>query len=217
MAEGGTDGNDSDEPGSRRARRECTSQARIGQPVVLGAVRREEASGRLIRMKYERFEDLPVWKAALELAARVYMLVEDPSFRAKGDLRDQLQRASLSVSNNIAEGFELGTTQQLISFLYNARGSAGEVRNMCWFMERLPYWEHLKFEISNLKLMSENVSRQLQGFAGSLQNSEIKGQRYLTEPVRDAASQKARAEAFLRTIEQYRAGGRADEEPKRAE
>lgn len=57
-------------------------------------------------MTYSRFEDLPVWKAAIDLASRVFDLVEDPAFNRLGDLRDQLQRASLSVSNNIAEGFE---------------------------------------------------------------------------------------------------------------
>ena len=61
-------------------------------------------------MKYERFEDLPVWQAGIELAKRVYDLTRDRFFDQAGDLRGQLRRASLSVSNNIAEGFERGTT-----------------------------------------------------------------------------------------------------------
>ena len=57
-------------------------------------------------MKYSRFEDTPVWQAAIELAHRVFDLLEDRLFDGTGDLRNQLQRAALSISNNIAEGFE---------------------------------------------------------------------------------------------------------------
>ncbi len=72
-------------------------------------------------MKYDRFEDLPVWKTAIDLAENVYLLTQHPFYRQAGDLRDQMRRASLSVSNNIAEGFERGTTSELLSFLYIAR------------------------------------------------------------------------------------------------
>ena len=71
-------------------------------------------------MKYERFEDLPVWQAASELALRVFAMGE-MSLRRQRSLRDQIERAALSVSNNIAEGFERGTTNELLSFLYIAR------------------------------------------------------------------------------------------------
>src|SRR5512137_831939 len=82
---------------------------------------------------YKRFEDLPVWNAAIELAHDVYALTEKSQFKGKYSLRDQIERAALSVSNNIAEGFERGTTQELLTFLYIARGSAGEVRSMLRF------------------------------------------------------------------------------------
>ena len=87
-------------------------------------------------MTYDRFEDTPVWQAAADLAAAIFDSVEHPAFRGKGDLADQLQRAALSISNNIAEGFERGTTNELLQFLYYARGSAGEVRSMLGVMER---------------------------------------------------------------------------------
>ena len=56
-------------------------------------------------MKYKSFEDLPVWQAAIELARQTYAMTEHQSFRGHAGLRDQLERAALSVSNNIAEGF----------------------------------------------------------------------------------------------------------------
>ena len=77
-------------------------------------------------MKYERFEQLPVWQDAAKLAAELFTFCTHPVFRGKGDLANQL-RAALSISNNIAEGFERGTTKELISFLLCPR-LAGEVR-----------------------------------------------------------------------------------------
>jgi four helix bundle protein len=57
-------------------------------------------------MTYERFEQLPVWKAAIDLASAVYALTETPPFHGRYSLRDQIERAAISVSNNVAEGFE---------------------------------------------------------------------------------------------------------------
>jgi len=155
-------------------------------------------------MTYERFEDLPVWNAAMELAVKIYTMTEKPPFRRKYSLRDQIERAALSVSNNIAEGFERGTTQELLTFLYIARGSAGEVRSMLCFVERLPAFQDFKSEISNLKSEAEGISRQIRAWADSLQNSEIKGQRYLNEKERSAVkSEKEKAE-FINMLKSYK-------------
>ena len=151
-------------------------------------------------MKYSRFEDLPVWQAAMKLTEQVFAVTESKSFSYKGDLRSQLQRAALSVANNVAEGFERGTTQELITFLYIARGSAGEVRSMLCLCERLPAFGHLKSEISNLKSQAESISRQLRAWADSLQHTEIKGQRYLTDKTRTVDEQKKRTEVFLEKL-----------------
>ncbi len=69
-------------------------------------------------MKYEHFEDLPVWKTAIELAERIYVLTRHRFYAQSGDLRDQIRRSSLSISNNIAEGFERGSTAELLAFLW---------------------------------------------------------------------------------------------------
>ena len=87
-------------------------------------------------MKYKRFEELPVWNAAIKLAKSIYSLTDCPEFKNRGTLRDQIERAAVSVSNNIAEGFERGTNKELIAFLYIARGSAGEVRSMLCLIGR---------------------------------------------------------------------------------
>src|SRR3979409_251973 len=102
-------------------------------------------------MRYNRFEDLPVWNSAIELAVQVYDLTERIQFRRRYSLRNQLERAAMSVSNNIAEGFERGTNNELLSFLYIARGSAGEVRSMLCLLERLCFGQPLHSEIEELK------------------------------------------------------------------
>lgn len=148
-------------------------------------------------MKYTRFEELPVWQAASSLALRVIALGEKLPLRRHRSLRDQIERAALSVSNNIAEGFERGTKEELLTFLYIARGSAGEVRSMLCVMEQMASFGDLKFEISNVKSLAENVSRQLGGWAQKLQDSPIRGPRYLTTKTGQAAQSRQERESFL--------------------
>ena len=151
-------------------------------------------------MTYQRFEDVPVWQKAIELAEQVYDLTEMPDFKCSFSLRDQLERGALSVSNNIAEGFERGTTNELLAFLYVARGSAGEVRSMLCFMARRKAFQNFKSQISNLKSTAEACSRQLRGWAGSLQDSDIKGARHLNQSAIRAKEQKEKAAAMQKRL-----------------
>ena len=153
-------------------------------------------------MKYERYEDLPIWKASIDLALRVYALTMDRFFAQAGDLRSQLRRAALSVSNNIAEGFERGSTAELIAFLYIARGSAGEERSMLQFVERSPKTDYLRSQISDLKSLSESCSLQIRAWANSLQNSDIQGQRHLTDKSRARYEQVKRREELEEHIQE---------------
>ncbi len=132
-------------------------------------------------MKYARFEDLPVGKDAVSLARQIYELTAFDVFRKHAGLRDQLERAGLSISNNVAEGFERGSTNELLAFLYIARGSAGEVRSMLHVLEGWKTCNNLKFQISDLRKKSENISKQIYGWVETLKNSNIKGQRHLNE------------------------------------
>jgi four helix bundle protein len=80
--------------------------------------------------KYQHFEELPVWQEAARLYNRVLDLLEEPGVPLSSGFRNQLDRSALSVSNNIAEGFERVTTRELRAFLVMCRGSSGEVRSM---------------------------------------------------------------------------------------
>lgn len=154
-------------------------------------------------MKYNRFEDLPVWKDAIALKLGIDDLCRHSAVRPLRNFVDQIDRASLSISNNIAEGFERGTTNELLAFLYIARGSAGEVRSMLCYCEQRPDMaslSDLKSQVSNLKSKSESISHQLRAWADSLQNSDIRGQRHLTDQGRAAYDQDRRARAFADKI-----------------
>lgn len=156
---------------------------------------------------YQRFEDLPVWQEAIRLAENCEDLLSSAKDRITWSKRDQLDRASLSVSNNIAEGFERGTTNELLAFLYIARGSAGEVRSMLCFFERRPVLRDLKSQISNLKSVAESCSRQLRAWADSLQNSDIAGQRHLNDQSRanyqKREARKTGAANFQQLLQQH--------------
>jgi four helix bundle protein len=160
-------------------------------------------------MAYKRFEELPVWQASIELALTNYAMTAQSAFRRQRSLRDQLERAALSVSNNIAEGFERGTNQELLTFLYIARGSAGEVRSMLCVLERMPVFRDLESEILNLKSGAESISRQLGAWIRTLRDSELKGQRYVTEKTRRAAQARQEREEFLKKLEEIRKGSSA--------
>ena len=157
-------------------------------------------------MKYKQFEDLPVWRKAIELAYRVHALSMAGGFRTYGGLRDQIERAALSVSNNIAEGFERGTRDELISFLYIARGSAGEVRSMLHLCKRLLTEEPTVGELGELYDVVLDVSRQLGSWIESLKNTETLDPRDRNEATRQAASEAKRREAFVRQLQRIAKG-----------
>ena len=149
---------------------------------------------------YSRFEDLPVWQEAIRLAEGCEDFIEAAKSSITWSKRDQLDRASLSVSNNIAEGFERGTTKELLAFLYIARGSAGEVRSMLCYFERRLKLKNFKSQISKLKSLAESCSRQIRAWADHLQNSDIQGQRHLNEKTKAIAKQRKGAEDFQKML-----------------
>lgn len=77
------------------------------------------------------FEDLYIWQIARELVNLIYNLTAKKSF-TDFSLKDQIQRAAVSIISNIAEGFERGTRDEFLYFLYIAKGSCGEVRSQLY-------------------------------------------------------------------------------------
>lgn len=92
--------------------------------------------------KITSFEDLIIWQKAQELAVKIYQLADSNKFIVKDfALKDQLKSASISISDNIAEGFEYNNNPDFHRFLRIAKGSCGEIRNKILFVKRLNYIE----------------------------------------------------------------------------
>ena len=114
-------------------------------------------------MKFDRFEDIIAWQKSKLMTVEVYKLFEscrDFSFR------DQIRRASVSVMNNIAEGFERKTNNEFKYFLYVSKGSCGEVRSMLLLAEELGMVP--KEEASKLSQKAEEISKILSGLIKTL-------------------------------------------------
>ncbi|HMP71812.1 MAG TPA: four helix bundle protein [Kiritimatiellia bacterium] len=80
----------------------------------------------------QKFEELDCWQVARELTREVYSLTAGDACRRDFGFVDQFRRASVSIMNNVAEGFERGSDKDFVKFLYIARASAGEVRSMTY-------------------------------------------------------------------------------------
>ena len=139
-------------------------------------------------MTYHHFEDLPVWQDAARLAQSVLEFTGDDLFRHHYGLRNQLERAAISVSNNIAEGFEHGGNNELLAFLYISRGSAGEVRSMLRVLYSWKVFANPKNQIAALTACCESISKQLYGWIEQVKRSEFRGQRHLNVVSKPKAS-----------------------------
>lgn len=116
-------------------------------------------------MKIEKFEDIIAWKKAQELVIlnyKVFGKLRDYSFK------DQILRASVSIMNNIAEGFERMSDKDFKNFLYIAKGSCGEYRSMVYLAHNLNYISDTDF--TELSKRSIEISRMLGGFIRFLRN-----------------------------------------------
>jgi four helix bundle protein len=106
-----------------------------------------------------RFEDLKVWQKGVDLAIAVYKLVKETPLHKDFGLKDQMQRSSVSISSNIAEGDELDTQKQSIKFFYIAKGSCAELYTQLIIAENVGYIS--KDQASKLKIECQEISAML--------------------------------------------------------
>ena len=97
-------------------------------------------------MTARNFEDLNVWKDAKNMVVAVYKATSQHPMKRDFGYRDQIQRAAVSITNNIAEGFERDNSREFIRFLRYSKGSAGEVRSMLYIALDLEYLTKEKFD-----------------------------------------------------------------------
>src|SRR3989344_5363356 len=109
-------------------------------------------------MKINSFEEIISWQKSQELPVLIYKL-----FRASKDysFRDQIQRAVVSIGNNIAEGFERKSNNEFRHFLYIAKGSCGEVRSMIYIALELKYVTKKDFD--KIFSLTSEIARLISG------------------------------------------------------
>lgn len=113
-------------------------------------------------MKVKTFEDLQVWQDARKFVKSIYELTSLEKFKKDYGLKDQIQRAAVSIMNNISEGFERNNNREYKNFLGYAKGSAGEVRSMLYIAFDLNYISKSEFDVTYKD--SVNIITQISNF-----------------------------------------------------
>jgi len=119
--------------------------------------------------KFNSFEEILAWQKARELNSEIYNISENGLFKTDFDLKGQIRRSSISITSNIAEGFERETTKEFIRFLYMAKGSAGEFRSQLYLAQDLKYITNEKFERLNSNV--NEISRMISGLVKYLKST----------------------------------------------
>lgn len=117
-------------------------------------------------MKVKKFEDFIVWQKSIEIAVEIYR-----HFERHHDFgyTNQIKRASISISNNIAEGYERNSKKDFNRFLYIAKGSCSEVKSMLFLGNRLGYFTDS--EIKHFYTRIDEIGKMLYGLSNSLNTS----------------------------------------------
>ena|SRR3989344_2069 len=143
-----------------------------------------------------RFEDLLCWQRARELVRLVYL-----NFKSLNDygFKDQIQRAAVSVLSNISEGFESGTREEFVNYLYIAKASAGEVRAQLYAASDIGYLNVETFK--SLKGLAEECSKLISTFAKGVKSGARAGIQRKAESKPDPIERMLTAHGFARLID----------------
>jgi four helix bundle protein len=117
-------------------------------------------------MKINQFEEIEAWKKSQLVAVRIYKLLQA---NLDFGFKNQIQRAVISISNNIAEGFDRGSDADFRRFLFIALGSCSEVKSMIYIAHHLSYLSIVD-SIQMRKDLTE-ISRMIKGFIRTLDKS----------------------------------------------
>ncbi len=117
------------------------------------------------------FEEFEVYQKGIQLAKLIFKLLDNKTFEKEFSFKEQIKRAVISITNNIAEGSEYNNNKQLIRYLKIAKGSCAEVRSMLILARELDLLSQL--EITKSYDLSIEISQNLSNFIKYL-NTKIK-------------------------------------------
>lgn len=126
--------------------------------------------------KIQKFEDLEIWSLAREICQLVEFLIQNTNLKTNYSLRDQIDRSSGAIMDNIAEGFERNGNREFIQFLSIAKGSAGEVKSQSYraFDKNLITKEQ-HFKLNEIVELEKNKIGAMMNY---LNNCEMKGLKF---------------------------------------
>lgn len=127
-------------------------------------------------MQIKNFEDLEIWQLARRLTQEIYTLGRMPKFTKDYALKDQMQRAAVSIMSNIAEGFERGGNQEFTQYLYVAKASCGEVRSQLYVALDQEYVDQKKTD--ELLAVMQRLSVMIKHLIDHLKRSGMRGPKY---------------------------------------
>ena len=127
--------------------------------------------------KVEKFEDLNVWKQAVKIAVEIYKLSSQGMLSKDYSAKDQIRRAAVSISNNIAEGFEYNQNMSFVRYLKYSKGSAGELRSNLLILKeaeliRSEDYERIKDELIKVSRSIESLIKYLRKFENGKSKSK---------------------------------------------
>ncbi|WOC51968.1 30S ribosomal protein S23 [Bergeyella porcorum] len=123
-----------------------------------------------------RFEDLEIWQLSRILCNDVFKIIEETPLKNNFRLWNQMDGASGSIMDNIAEGFERNGNKEFIQFLSIAKASCGEVRSQLYRVKDRNFIDEETFDA----LMNQTLvlSKKISAFINYLKNSKMKGSKY---------------------------------------
>lgn len=126
--------------------------------------------------KIEKFEDLEIWNKSREICIDIETLFETTNLGKRFSIRDQMDRSSGSIMDNIAEGFERNGNREFINFLSFSKGSCGELKSQLYRALDKKLISQNEFE--NLAIKIELVKNKIGAFMKYLNSTEIKGLKF---------------------------------------
>lgn len=126
--------------------------------------------------KIEKFEDLEIWNLSREICRDIEILFETTSLGKRFSLKDQMDRSSGSIMDNIAEGFERNGNREFINFLSFSKGSCGELKSQLYRALDKNIITNEEFQVTAVKI--ELVKNKIGAFMKYLNSSEIKGLKF---------------------------------------
>lgn len=128
----------------------------------------------------KKFEDILSWQKARDLTREIYTATKKDEFSKDFALKDQIRRAAISITSNIAEGFERDGSREFVQFLSHAKVSCGEVRSQLYLALDAGYLKEDEWKTLHQSCLE--ISRLIDSFSNYLRDTEIKGSKFKKTP-----------------------------------